>query len=198
MIYLVRHGQSRWNLERRSQGQADAPGLTELGRAQAAAAATAIGLDLDAEPDPIVRTSDLTRATDTAEIVAAAFGLTVQVDPRLRERSLGRLDGLGYDETHAAVAELDWTDPDLRIGGGESSRELYHRTAEVLAEYRARQRPVLVVSHGDLIRAALALHAGLAVGEDFWADVPNGSVAVLDGSAPVRRLTIPIAARDSP
>ena len=191
MIYLIRHGQSEWNLDRISQGQAEAPGLTELGRAQALVSADAVAADLAGARSPAALfTSDLARAAETADIVGSRFGLTPQVDSRLRERSLGRLDGLSYDETHAVVADLDWSDPELRVGGGESTREVYARAAAALSVLVELDAPVLVVSHGDLIRAVLAIHSGLSAGQDFWADVPNGSVAALDGDGPVRWLSL--------
>src|SRR5690606_8371940 len=70
-VYLVRHGQSQWNLRRLTQGQTPHPPLTELGRSQSAAAAELIAADLDDLGLTAQRlvSSDLTRAVETAETI---------------------------------------------------------------------------------------------------------------------------------
>jgi len=94
-IYLVRHGQSEWNLLRLTQGQTAHPRLTELGRQQAATAADRIASDLAAVGLSVGRiiTSDLTRAIETAQILTARLGGTVSQDVRLREQNVGALEG---------------------------------------------------------------------------------------------------------
>jgi probable phosphoglycerate mutase len=94
---LVRHGQSTWNADRRWQGRADPP-LSPLGLAQARAAADAVGA-----VDDIV-TSPLTRAVQTATIIADALGIgPVATDERLVETDAGEWTGL----TRAEI-ERDW------------------------------------------------------------------------------------------
>lgn len=197
MIYLVRHGQSEWNLERRTQGQIAHPPLTELGLRQAAAAGAAIAADLarrdlsDSPLDAIV-TSDATRAVQTAQAIAGALPAPIRVDVSWREQALGEFEGLDYDETLRRGAELDWSDPDLPVGGGESQREMEHRVAEAWAGLGVHGAgPIVVVSHGDTIRAVLGWLAGFVAGEVPWTAVGNGSVAAIedrlaieDGSAP--------------
>ena len=92
MIYLVRHGQTVWNLERRIQGHGDSA-LTDLGVRQAEAVA---GLLAELVAEPVgwrVISSPLGRAHRTAEIVAARLGLPVELDARLQEMSWGANDG---------------------------------------------------------------------------------------------------------
>ena len=88
-IWIVRHGQTDWNVEGRYQGQADRP-LNAVGLAQAQQAAEQLrGRDFAA-----IYSSDLQRARVTAEIIAGQLGLPVQVDRRLREVNQGEWEGL--------------------------------------------------------------------------------------------------------
>jgi len=99
-VLLWRHGRTGWNVERRFQGQADPP-LDAVGREQAVTAAALL-----AAFSPVaVVSSDLVRAVDTARPLADRLGLPVTLDPRLRERSLGRWEGLTRDEVAALHPE---------------------------------------------------------------------------------------------
>jgi len=92
-LILWRHGNTAWNASDRVQGHDDVP-LNDLGHQQAAAAARLLAA---LQPDAIV-TSDLRRATDTAQALAALTGLPVRTDPRLRERHFGLWQGLLREE----------------------------------------------------------------------------------------------------
>ncbi len=87
-LVLLRHGQTDYNLAGRMQGHLDSE-LTETGRAQAVAVAPEI---VRMAPDLLI-SSDLRRAIDTADIIGAATGLPVKLDPRLRETHLGDWQG---------------------------------------------------------------------------------------------------------
>ena len=176
-VYLVRHGQSTWNVLRLTQGQTSHPPLTVDGRHQAARAAELIARDVAASGRRVDRilTSDLVRAVQTADVLAERLGATVTLEPRLREQHLGALQGRGYVETWAHAEQHDWSDPSLPIAGGEAVLDVHARMVGVLADREAAGLTVLV-SHGDAIRAAIALTATpphLAP----WVDVANGSVA---------------------
>jgi probable phosphoglycerate mutase len=181
-VYLVRHGQSEWNVLRLTQGQTPHPSLTMLGRAQAASAARLIAADLATAGQAVRRivTSDLVRAAETAEILGESLGAPVSLDVRLREQDLGDLEGRGYEETWAAAEEIDWSDPTVPIAGGESLMDVYDRMAAALADIPPAEVTVLV-SHGDAIRAAIALLKGLKPHESEWVEVPNGAVTRIDG-----------------
>ena len=184
-VYLVRHGQSEWNVRRLTQGQTGHPALTALGRQQAAAAAERIAADLAGSGlAAVVRvvSSDLVRAAATAEVVAGRLGATVAHDARLREQHLGSLEGRSYDETWAAAAAHDWSDLMLPVAGGESVRDVHDRMAEVLDGLDPEAVTVLV-SHGDSIRVALAYLEGVAPHRAEWVEVPNGAVARVTGRA---------------
>ena len=181
-VYLVRHGQSEWNVLRLTQGQTAHPSLTEEGRRQAQSAAASIRADLDALGlrGGRVLTSDLARAVETAEVIASALGVGVEPEPRLREQHLGWLEGRSYEQTWAAADEHDWSDPALPVAGGESPLDVHDRMGAVLAELDPGVVTVLT-SHGDAIRAAVAWLAGVPPHEAPWVEVPNGAVARWDG-----------------
>lgn len=100
-IYLVRHGQTNWNVEGRIQGHKNSV-LTNAGRQQAADLAERFsGINFDA-----VYSSDLTRAKDTAEILAAKRDLAVATTKALRERTQGPLDGRLRAEVREEIGDL--------------------------------------------------------------------------------------------
>ncbi|MGN6162165.1 MAG: histidine phosphatase family protein [Marmoricola sp.] len=182
-VYLVRHGQSEWNVLRLTQGQVAHPPLTARGAEQARRAAALIVTDLAARPDARsravrVHSSDLARARETAAIIAQALDAPVRLDDRLREQHLGSLQGKSYDETWAEAERHDWSDPSLPIAGGESLLEVRRRMVASLSDLDPTEINV-VVSHGDAIRAAIAHANGEESHQAAWVDVPNGAVARL-------------------
>lgn len=178
-IIWLRHGETALNAARVMQ-PADTP-LSARGHAQAAAVAPRL-----AGMAPLaLLSSDLPRARQTAEAVAAVTGLPVELEPLLRERNFGALRGRPHDSLGFDPMALLAAPPD-----GESMPEFLARVAQVWTLVAARRAalggPLLVVSHGLLIRAALAQHA-------FWSDelalperLANTSVSIVDGNAPYR------------
>ncbi|MGI5131730.1 histidine phosphatase family protein [Pseudonocardia sp. CA-107938] len=153
-LVLLRHGQTEHNVAGRMQGHVDSV-LTELGREQAAAVApTVAGL----RPDRLV-SSDLSRAVDTAELISAATGLPLKLDPRLRETHLGEWQGLTVDDIEAAWpgAIAHWrADPEWAPPGGESRLEVVRRSRPVVEELDEElaggpDTTVVLVAHGGLI-----------------------------------------------
>src|SRR5205085_8758275 len=92
-VLLIRHGQSRGNAEGRFGGHTPTP-LSELGRAQAAATAGALA----AENVTAIYSSDLLRAVQTAEPLARETGLSIEQTDAFRERSVGLMEGLTFEE----------------------------------------------------------------------------------------------------
>jgi probable phosphoglycerate mutase len=166
-VILLRHGRTEWNATGRFQGQLDAP-LDGIGRAQAAAASVAVA---PMEPDAIVA-SDLSRAVDTANAVAAECDLEVAIDPRLREIFLGNWEGLTRAEAKAQYGEeyaLWQTGVDARRGGGETYSEVGARCVESINEWLERLGPratLLIVSHGSAVRATIGTMIGMH--PDTW------------------------------
>jgi len=183
-IVLVRHGETDYNREDRWQGSASDVPLNERGREQARAVAAALVEAFDRHV-VAAHTSDLSRARETATILAARLGVPVREEPALRELSHGRWEG----RTHAEVAEL-WpgdyaayeADPfEVRRGGGDSYADLEARlwpALERMARSHRGQR-IVAVSHGGPIRLALsrildrplADRDALGVGNGSWFEV---------------------------
>jgi broad specificity phosphatase PhoE len=151
-IVLARHGQSDWNQTGRWQGQADRP-LTELGRAQARSLASTLA----SEPPVAVYSSDLARTRETAEIVAAALGLAINLDPRLREIDVGEWSGLTMEEVECRYPDGVRRRRESGTGWleGESHETMSLRVVEsvhAIAAAHPRSR-VLAVTHGGPMRA---------------------------------------------
>ncbi|GIP31057.1 histidine phosphatase family protein [Paenibacillus sp. J2TS4] len=148
-IGLVRHGVTDWNREGRAQGQRDIP-LNEEGLQQA----RLIGNRLAQENWDYIYTSDLIRARRTAELIASAIGIPLTgTDPRLREKSHGRLDGT-IEQERIELWGSQWRELDH---GEESIGEVRERSLSFLKEI-IRKHPrdkVLIVSHGAWIRATI-------------------------------------------
>ncbi len=160
-LILWRHGQTAWNVENRVQGHTDVD-LDGAGHDQARAAARILAGDV---PDRIV-SSDLRRAQDTAQALAALTGLPVHSDKRLRERGYGEWEGL----THADIAErfpdtwLAWSNGQPVGGrhGIEPHDDLRARVRAALAEITdGLDGTVVVVTHGGTARHALAVLSGV-------------------------------------
>ena len=150
-LLLLRHGQSTWNAEKRWQGWADAP-LSDVGQAQARAAVAELR-DVGFER---VVASDLSRARETAEIIAAGLGLgPVEIEVGLRERDVGAWSGLTTDEIEARwPGQLEqWRAGKLAVipeGEGDISQRVMEAVERVLVLHPVDT--VLGVSHGGVIR----------------------------------------------
>jgi broad specificity phosphatase PhoE len=184
-VYLARHGESDWNVERRWQGHADRP-LTERGREQAKALAEKLrGVDLDA-----VYASDLRRAWETADAVAAPRALEVVRLPELREVDVGSWSGFTRDECADRFpdAVVRWQAGGSGWDDGESYEDMGVRIVAAIQRLAAAHPDgaILVVSHGGPIRAvhAHALGVDIATHRRTGPVEPNArlsSVSVEDG-----------------
>jgi broad specificity phosphatase PhoE len=161
-IFLARHGESDWNVAKRFQGHSDRP-LTERGRQQAHALADLVASqEIDA-----VYTSPLSRARETAEIVAARAGLEAVALPELREVDTGSWSGLSRADVEARFPEgfTRWRSGGSGWEDGESYEEMAERVIGALRTI-AEDHPdgrVLVISHGGPIRAIHAAAEGVAI-----------------------------------
>ncbi len=180
MIYLVRHGESEWNRAGWVQGQTSHPELTERGREQAALAGERLAAVL--RPQANLISSDLVRAEQTAAIIGQRLGLAPVSDPRLREQQLGVLQGLASATAAAALGEVDWSDRNVAIGGGESIGAVYDRMAAFLEPLRELEVDTVVVSHGDAIRLALGWVQGESATEAAWPSIGNGAIFAVDAA----------------
>lgn len=160
-ITLLRHGESVGNAEARWQGQADFP-LTETGRDQARALADRWkkeGLEFD-----LVISSPLTRARETAEIIARVLGLKIEFDPLWLERNNGEFSGLTLHEVRQNYQRAPFTTPYDPVGlDGEGDWELFLRAGQALHNLLMRvPARYLIVSHGGLLNQFMHAVVGVA------------------------------------
>jgi 2,3-bisphosphoglycerate-dependent phosphoglycerate mutase len=178
-LWLVRHGESTWNIAGLAQGHNDEAELTERGLRQAADAAAQFGY----RPVRAIYASDLRRARQTAAAFAEVLGLPVGTDPRLRERSLGVLEGTAHaaiGPSATGLADGLVIDPDVRPAAGESVRDLYARAAafcdDLVAGPRDGHGDVLVIAHGGTVRVLDAYLHGVPVDQMTWRPVDNATI----------------------
>jgi probable phosphoglycerate mutase len=149
-IYLVRHGATDWNVNKRAQGQADVP-MNTLGYEQAEESAER----LESEGIDAVYASDLQRASETAKAIARRHGLEVQLDERLREIDQGQWTGLTpTDIARRWPDQWGMTRHYTARPGGETPHHVRERALAALADI-VRAHPdeeVVVCSHGGTMR----------------------------------------------
>jgi broad specificity phosphatase PhoE len=189
-VVVLRHGRTGHNLRHVWQGQLDVP-LDEVGVRQAQLAARVV-----AALDPVaVVTSDLLRASATAQAVADVHGLPVKVDERLREVDAGRWQGLSGDEIIAAgdgdLLAAWRRGEDVALGGAERPSELGRRGAVALREHAATidGGTLVVVAHGAVLRAGVLTVLGLE--QPLWtvlAGLPNCGWGLVQPGEPTWRL----------
>lgn len=174
-LWLIRHGETPWNLEGRFQGHLDVH-LSPTGLHQAYRVAER--LSANGEHFDGLYSSDLQRATLTAKPIAEALGLYTQQDPRIREIYAGKLEGLlrsEIDALYPCYREAVQTNPwNARRPEGETMAEVASRTQaffDGLPEGR-----FIVVTHGGVIRAALKLVLGLD--DRVWRKFQIGNTSI--------------------
>ena len=156
-LFLVRHGETDWNRDRRIQGSTDIA-LNDTGRRQARDAAAALARELG-DTAPLVVSSDLVRARATAEILAATLGVPLgDAYADVRERAYGEAEGVDTDEFvrrwgdwHSAEIPGAEPWPALRLRAIRGMR----RIARDARRSATPAAPVIVVTHGALIREVI-------------------------------------------
>ncbi len=166
MIYLIRHGETAWNVAGRFQGQLDSP-LTLRGIEQVRDNATTLRREISDLAHFSLVCSPLGRAWQSAVIVADTLGIerdSMAFDARLKEQSFGRFQGLTLAEIDAAepgawdrreADKWDWQAP-----GGESYARLDARVGNWLAE-QSPDAKLIVVCHGVVSRVMRGRYAGM-------------------------------------
>lgn len=157
-LYLIRHGETDWNREKRLQGQSDIP-LNETGKAQANELVPVISrLKVEA-----VFSSDLVRAHETARIAIGESRITIHKDTRLREANIGEAEGLSQEEISQKFdqeALSRWRsyeehNMDYKFIGGESKRQMMVRMREAVLDIaqNTNQANIAIFCHGMVMRA---------------------------------------------
>ncbi len=179
-LFLVRHGQSLWNLENRFTGWKDID-ITEAGIEEAKKA----GLALKGQRIDIAFTSALIRAQHTLSVILNEIGnpnIPVVKDKALNERSYGNLEGLNKAETALKYGDEQvhiWRRSyDVVPPGGESLKDTYNR---VIPYFESQIRPllkngenVLIVAHGNSLRALIMYLEHLSPEEILEREIATG------------------------
>ena len=162
-LIVVRHGETKWNVEGRLQGQLDSP-LTPRGLAQA----RALGRRLQGVNVERVVSSDLGRAQVTARVITEVCGAQAELEshPDLRERHFGLLQGRRVEEFSSAEQlhyDRSRDDAGYRVPEGESRAEVWDRAVSAVEKLgRAGSgRILLVVTHGGVLSAAIRAALGI-------------------------------------
>ncbi|MGF7185780.1 alpha-ribazole phosphatase [Desulfitispora alkaliphila] len=155
-LYLIRHGETEWNIAQRYQGHTDV-GLSDVGREQTQLVAKRLkeqGVD-------IVYSSDLVRAHDTAKQIGLETGAEVIVNSDLRELNFGEWEGKTFTEIqneYGDLVERWYRDPvNLLIPGGEKFTDLRQRSSDFVGKILEdnKGKRIAVVSHGGTIRTII-------------------------------------------
>lgn len=187
-LWLIRHGQTDWNLTGRWQGQApDAPPLNEAGRAQA----LAVRDQLKNGHFTAIYSSDLLRSRQTAQLLAEPLGLNVTLEPRLREMDLGDWEGMPSEEIKdrfpKELAERVRDPMNTRAPGGESPKEVAKRVIAAVDEISVRHcgEPVLIVAHGISLAVILCLARGIPLDHIYEYVPDNAKLCHVEWKTPV-------------
>lgn len=183
-LWLIRHGETGWNAERRFQGHHDVP-LNELGRLQARQLARRLGAEHRAAPFEALVSSDLGRAVETARAAAEVTGLSLSLRADLRERHFGVLSALTPEEMVVQQPEV-WAQyrarlPSYVLPGGESLEQFTHRVVTGLLSL-ARAYPgqkVAVVVHGGVLDCVYRAAMGLPLDAPRTQSILNASINVV-------------------
>ena len=187
MIYLVRHGQTEFNLARRHHGQTDSP-LTALGRDQARRAGAVLALRIDPE-DAVIISSSLGRALATARIIAAVAAIKkpVVIDPDLMEIGMGSAEGMTELDMLARWPERQHNTVSLQSPDGESLLALAERLDRALRRVaKHAESSCIIVTHGVAGRVLRGLHLGLDTAQALRLDAPQDGLFRLNGTEVTR------------
>jgi len=181
-IWLVRHGQTLWNEQGRFCGHTDIP-LSTLGRRQA----RQLSSHLQHVLITAIYSSDLSRARETAEIIAKKRQIDIIVSPTWREIDFGAWEGLTYDEIAASFADQlgFFADPEhYAPPQGETLTEVLQRVTPALQEImqRGHNGEIVLVSHGGVLRGLLCALLGMPLSNQWQLRIDTGSLSAIDVS----------------
>lgn len=181
-LYMIRHGETDWNVKKRFQGRTDIP-LNEEGRRLARITSEA----LRDVPFARIYTSPLKRAYETAMIIKGARDIPVTEDPRIIEIGFGEYEGVCSGKENYNIPDpaflnfFDRPEAYQPPAGAESIGQLRERTADFLHEIvhnkTMEDDTILVSTHGAALRGLLSCVNRLGI-EDFWSGGVHKNCAV--------------------
>lgn len=171
-LYIIRHGETEWNVKRRFQGRSDIP-LNEEGRRLARVTSEA----LRDVPFTRIYTSPLKRAYETAMIIKGERDIPVTIEPRIIEISFGEYEGLCCGKENYNIPDpefmnfFDKPEAYKPPRGAEGIGELKERTADflhgIVHNKSMENDTILVSTHGAALRGLLSFINNVGI-EDFW------------------------------
>jgi len=190
VFHLLRHGEHGL-LGRVLAGRMPGVGMTERGRAEIASQAERLA----GEKIAAIYASPLQRTRESAEIVAARLGLPIGFRDDLLELDFGEWTGATFDSIRADPRWQAWsTQRSLAaIPGGESMRAVQQRVVAALLELNERHlhESVVLVSHGDVIRAVLLFALGMPLDLYNRIEIGQGSISTISiGASGIRVTTL--------
>lgn len=184
VIYFIRHGETDWNAEGRLQGQRDIP-LNDLGRVQAEEVAGVLARLDGRFEDLAYWASPLSRARETMELMRIKLGLAARAyrtDDRLKEIAFGQWEGLTWSNVEQTNPELAAARIADKWHVTPPSGENYEAVADRLKAFlRLIERDSVVVAHGGVGRALMALAGGLSKPDAAETFVRQGVIYVFEG-----------------
>ncbi len=195
-IYLIRHGATEGNEDRRYKGTIDVP-LSAEGLEAARITARYVRECLP-EGVRAIYSSKLGRAIESARPIAALYGLELEIEPGLRERNFGKWEGMSFDEIDAAYPNdfKAWATNPLHFSpiGGESTQQVSDRVLPIVQGLAARHKDetFIIVAHGGVNRTTLCHYMGLSLNNIFRIEQQYSCVNVIeihdDGVAVIKLL----------
>lgn len=177
-LFVVRHGQSAWNLARKICGMTDLP-LTEEGWRQAREVASRLKEAQEENDIRHIVVSGLLRARQTASCIEAALGIEAVVDERFHEIDFGRYEGIPFEDPRYVARR---SDPFMRFPGGESLADVAARVYPALDDLKRTYAPdnVLLVCHGAMSKVVATYFASYSHEAFGSLHIANCSVRVFD------------------
>lgn len=184
-LFVVRHGQTVWNKEKKMQGSGDSS-LTELGILEARKLGEAIrNIEFDR-----IYTSPLGRTLQTTEFIRGDRDIPVQIIDELQEMNFGIIEGKELslvEEKYGDMINNLWNNPvDYRNDSGENFEDVYKRVGVAMDKITSngdREENVLVITHGVIISVLFSWINGGSI-EDTWKTpvVKNTSISILESN----------------
>ncbi|SFR01976.1 alpha-ribazole phosphatase [Desulfoscipio geothermicus] len=180
-VFLIRHGETQWNKDFRIQGKSDVP-LSDNGTRQA----EALSNRLAGQEFAAFFSSNLSRARETAAIIARPHNQPVQVLNDLQELNFGHWEGMTIEEIRRQYRQESsawWASPlETRIPGGENLAELAERSVRAIKTIIERypRQQVVVVAHGGTIRSIVGTVLGFDLNQYWRLRQDNASLSIIE------------------
>lgn len=192
LLYLIRHGETDWNTQGRTQGCGNDLPLNERGLKEA----KALSLRFKNVPIDVLYSSDLKRAYQTASEISNVTGLCIHTTDRLREMNFGCFEGLTGEEIRLKYANIitAWTSKprDAIIPDGETLVEVQKRMVSEVDEIINchRGKNIIVVSHGMCLKVLLFSLLGFDISLYNEIRLDNTGVSIIEykGGKPYLKL----------